>query len=177
MAIKAQLQKKMDFVEDLKQNLQEAELAVLADYRGIDVAEITKLRSDLRAAGVKFKVAKNTLTKRAANEVGINSLDPFLEGPTVIAFSKDPVAVAKILTNFAKDKKKLDIKAGLLNGQLVSTENIKDLADLPSREELLGRVLSGMMGPLNGMVNVLQGPIRNFVYVLEAYRKQQAGEA
>jgi large subunit ribosomal protein L10 len=115
--------------------------------------------------------------KRAANEKGIELLDSFLEGPNALAFSKDPVAVAKILTEFAKTNKAFEIKAGLLEGKLISFDNIKDLADLPSREVLLARVLSGMMAPLNGMVNVLQGPMRNFAQVLEAYRKQQAGEA
>jgi len=177
MAIKPQRQKKMDAVEELKIDFQEAQAAILADYRGINVSQVTKLRTQLREAGIKFKIAKNTLVKRAANEKGIEGLDSFLEGPNALAFSKDPVAVAKILTEFAKTNKAFEIKAGLLEGKIISFDSIKDLAELPSREVLLARVLSGMMAPLNGMVNVLQGPMRNFAQVLEAYRKQQAGEA
>lgn len=177
MAVKPQLQKKIDAVDELKVDFKEAQTAILADYRGVNVADITNLRTKLREANIKYKVAKNTLTKRAAHDVGIEGLDSFLEGPTAIAFSTDPVTVAKILTEFAKSNKEFEIKTGLLEGKIINVDSIKALADLPSREVLLSRVLSGMMAPLNGMVNVLQGPIRNFAYALEAYRKQQAGEA
>lgn len=177
MTVKPQRQKKMDVVEELKVDFQESQATILADYRGINVTQITKLRTQLSEAGVKLKVAKNTLVKRAANEKGIDGLDSFLTGPNALAFSKDPVLVAKILTEFSKTNKAFEIKAGLLEGKIISFDSIKELADLPSREVLLARILSGMMAPLNGMVNVLQGPMRNFAQVLEAYRKQQAGEA
>lgn len=176
MTVKPQLQKKIDTVAEIKINLG-SQATVLADYRGINVASVTRLRASMREVGIKFKVSKNTLTKRAANELGISSLDSYLEGPTVLAFGNDPAALAKILTDFAKTNKNLVVKVGLLDGKLLTPDNIKTLADLPSREVLLSQVLTGMMAPLNGMVNVLQGPMRNFVQVLEAYRKQQAGEA
>ncbi|MEW6663230.1 MAG: 50S ribosomal protein L10 [Bacillota bacterium] len=173
-----QRQKKEAAVAELRQHLQESPLAVLTDYRGLNVKAITSLRVELRQAGIEYKVVKNTLTGLAAKELGLQGLDPYLEGPTAIAFSsKDPVAPAKILLNFAKTNKQLQIKAGLLEGRVIDPDGVKALADLPSREELLGKVLGGMKAPMYGLVNVLSAPMRNLVYVLEAVRKQKEEQA
>lgn len=162
----------------LKEKLQESQGAILADYRGLNVSEVTELRSKLREANVEFKVAKNTLTKRAADEVGIEGLDPFLEGPTAIAFGmEDPVSPAKILSEFAKDHKALEIKAGILEGKVIDIEAIKALAELPSKEELIAKVLGGMQSPLYGFAGSLQGLLRNLVYVLSAVQEKKAAEA
>ena len=165
-------------VQDITEKLQKSVTAVITDYRGLNVSQATQLRNELRGADIEYKVLKNTLTKIAAKNVGLEGLDQYLEGPTAIAFStEDPVAPAKILAKFAKDNKDLEIKGGILEGKVVSMEQIKALADLPSREELLAQVLRGLQSPLAGMVNVLAGPLRNMANVLEAVRKEKEAQA
>jgi len=168
------LDSKQKVVEEIRNKFSGAKAAVLADYRGLNVAEVSKLRTELRNAGIEYKVVKNTLTRIAAHELGLNELDPYLEGPTAIAFSAgDPAAPAKILSNFAKTHKALELKAGVLEGKVIDTNGVKTLADLPSREVLLARVLSGMQTPMYGLVTVLSGPMRNLVYALNAVREQK----
>lgn len=177
MVSKARLEKEKK-VGEIKEKLKNANAAILTDFRGLNVAEVTELRRQLREAGVDYKVVKNTLTRIAAKEVGLEDLLEYLEGPTAIAFSKDdPVAPAKILTKFAKDHDNLKLKAGILQGKVVGLEQVKSLAELPSREELLAQVARAMQGPIVGLVNVLSGPIRNMVYALEAVRKKKEAEA
>ncbi|KUK83889.1 MAG: 50S ribosomal protein L10 [Pelotomaculum thermopropionicum] len=161
-------------VKELKEKFESAQSAVLTDYRGLNVAEATRLRRKLREGGCEFKVVKNTLTGLAARQVGLTGLDPYLEGPVAIAFSQDPVAPAKILSEFIRENKKMVIKAGVLEGKVLDARKVKDLADLPSREVLLARVLGGMQSPLSGTASVLAGTLRSFVYALEAIRKQRA---
>lgn len=164
-------------VADIKEKLEHSTSVVLTDYRGLNVAKVTKLRTQLRDAGIEYRVLKNTLTSRAAHQLGLEQLDSYLEGPTAIAFSKDPVAPAKILFDFAKTNKELEIKAGILEGKVIDVNQVKALADLPSREQLLAKVLGAMQSPLYGMAAVLNGPLRNFVYALEAIRKQKEANA
>ncbi|NLI92007.1 MAG: 50S ribosomal protein L10 [Peptococcaceae bacterium] len=170
-------EEKQKVVEDIKQKFQGSSGVVLADYRGLTVSQVTNLRVELRQAGVEYRVLKNTMVRRAANEIGIEGLDEFLEGPTALAFSADPVAGAKILSEFTKKNKNLTIKAGVVEGKVVGPEKVKDLANLPPREVLLSQVLAGMQGPLQGMVNVLQGPIRKLGYALEEVRKLKEAQA
>ncbi len=172
-------QQKEQMVSELKEKFETAQVVVLADYRGISVKKVTELRAKLRSAGCEMKVAKNTLAQIAAKEVGIEGLDDYLVGPTVLTFgNEDPVAAAKILSEFAKENKQgLEIKAGVLEGRLVDKAQIKELADLPSREVLLAKVLGGMQAPMYGFANVLAANLRNLVYVLEAVRKQKESEA
>jgi large subunit ribosomal protein L10 len=161
-------------VAELKEKLGNVKGAVLADYRGLNVADATKLRRTLREAGVEFRVVKNTMTRIAANEVGIQGLDTYLEGPTAIAFGfDDPVSAAKVLAEFAKGNKNLVIKAGIVEGKVVDEAGVKALAALPPREVLIAKMLGSMQAPITGFVNVLQGNIRNLVYALEAVRKQK----
>ncbi|HHW98752.1 MAG TPA: 50S ribosomal protein L10 [Firmicutes bacterium] len=165
---------KQVLVQELVEQLGQAKGAVLTDYKGINVNKLTDLRRQLRKEGVEFKVVKNTLAKRAANELGIEELNPYLEGPTAIAFSlEDPVAPAKAISNFIKANKVLEIKAGLVEGKVISLAGVQALADLPSREMLIAQVVGAMAAPLSGFVNVLQGPIRKLGYALEAIRKQK----
>lgn len=170
------IEEKSQVVSEIREKLENASGVVLADYRGLTVAQVTQLRVQLRQAGVEYRVLKNTLVRRAANEVGVQGLDPYLEGPTAVAFSTDPVAPAKVLTDFAKTNKNLQVKAGILDGKVIGPEGVKALADLPSREVLLSMVLRGMQAPLTGMANVLQGPIRKFGYALEEVRKLKAAQ-
>ncbi|NLM25346.1 MAG: 50S ribosomal protein L10 [Firmicutes bacterium] len=165
---------KVAAVAEIKDKLSRAQGAVITDYRGLNVAQVTELRKKLRDAGVEYKVLKNTLTIRAAQEIGLDDVVPLLTGPTAIAFGyDDPVAPAKIISEFAKGHQDLEVKGGLLDGQVLDVNGVKALADLPSRELLLGQVARGMQAPIAGFVNVLHGTIRNFVYVLEAVRKQK----
>ncbi|RBW67744.1 50S ribosomal protein L10 [Bacillus taeanensis] len=157
------IEQKKQVVTEIAEKLRESKSTVLVDYRGLDVAEVTELRKQLREAGVEFKVYKNTMTRRATAETGFSDLDAQLTGPTAIAFSTDDVvAPAKILNNFAKDHEALEIKAGIIEGNVVGVDQIKELATLPSREGLLSMVLS-----------VLQAPIRNFALATKAVAEQK----
>lgn len=170
-------EEKQKVVDDIKQKFQGATGVVLADYRGLTVSQVTNLRVELRQAGVEYRVLKNTMVRRAADEIGLEGLAQYLEGPTALAFSVDPVAPAKILSEFSKKNKNLTIKAGVVEGKVIGPEKIKDLATLPPREILLSQVLAGMQAPLQGMVNVLQGPIRKMGYALEEVRKLKEAQA
>lgn len=164
-------------VSELQEKFSKSQSVILADYRGLNVAEVTELRKKLREAGVEYKVVKNTLTSRAAKAANIEGLDQFLSGPTALAFGfNDVVAPAKILADFAKDHKKLELKGGVLEGKIIDLAAVKELASLPSREALLGQVAGLLQAPMRGLVTVLSGPLRNAVYALEAIRKQKAGE-
>jgi len=161
-------------VAELKEILSGAKCVVLVNYCGLTVADDTKLRGSMRAANVKYVVVKNTLLRIAAKEVGIEGMDSYLEHNTAIAVApEDPVAVAKIINDFAKGHQALEIKAGVLDGKMITVDEIKALAALPSREVLLAKMLGSMQAPISGLVNVLQGTIRNFVYVLDAVRKEK----
>lgn len=161
-------------VQEIQERLAKVQGAVLADYRGLNAEEMTQLRKATRNAGVEFKVLKNTLTILAAEALEMDDLVPYLKGPTAIAFGyNDPVAPAKVLSEFAKKSKALEIKGGIVEGRVIGPEGVANLADLPGREELLSMVLRGMQAPIAGLVNVLQGNIRNLVYALEAVRKQK----
>lgn len=165
---------KVAAVAEIKEKLSKSKGVIIADYRGLNVAQATELRKQLRDAGVEYRVVKNTLTILAAKESGLDDMVSLLSGPTAIAFGyEDPVAPAKVLSEFARTNKALEIKGGVLEGRLLDVDGVKALAILPSREELLGQVARGMQSPIAGLVNVLQGTIRNFVYALEAVRKQK----
>lgn len=171
MAVKPE---KQAIVAELKGKLTETKGAVLADYRGLTVAQDTKLRRKLREAGVEYKVVKNTMLRLAAHDLELQGLDPYLEGPSALAISSvDPVAPAKIIAEFAKEFKALEIKAGLVEGKVIDAAGVKALANLPPREVLIAKMLGSMQSPISGLANVLQGTIRNVVYVLDAVRKQK----
>jgi large subunit ribosomal protein L10 len=165
-------------VAELKDLLTSSKGVVLVNYCGLTVAEDTELRAKMREAGVKYMVAKNTFIRIAAKEAGIEGLDSVLEHNTALAFSaEDPVAPAKILNDFSKDHKALKLKAGVLDGKVIAVDEVKALAELPSREELLAKLVGSMQAPISGLVNVLQGNIRNFVYTLEAVRQKKEQES
>ena len=160
------LELKKAAVAEIKQKLTEAQSVVLVDYRGLTVAEVTELRKQFRAAGVEYAVLKNTLVSIAAKEAGIEGLDSILEGPTALAFGMtDAVAPAKIIAEFAKKNDKLKVKAGILDGAILDVAGVEKLSAIPSREVLIAKVMGSMMSAVS-----------KFVYVLEAIRKQKAGE-
>lgn len=161
-------------VAELKELISSSKCTILVDFCGLTVAQDTVLRSKMREAGVNYLVAKNTLIRIAAQEAGIEGLEPVLEHNTAIAVApEDPVAVAKIICEFAKENKALKVKMGVLDGKVISAEEIKALAELPPKEVLIAKMLGSMNAPISGFVNVLQGTIRNVVYALEAVRKQK----
>lgn len=172
---------KQTLVSELNEKFNRACCAVVTEYRGMTVEEISNLRSELRKVSVDYKISKNTLAKLAAKGTGVEGLSTYLEGPTALALGySDPVAVAKVLTEFVKKQKKgrekLAIKGGVLDGKVLSAADIKALAELPPKEVLLAQLLSVMQSPLSGIVGVMQGNLRNLVYALEGIRKQKAGE-
>jgi large subunit ribosomal protein L10 len=157
------LEQKKQIVSTIADQFRKSKSTILVDYRGLNVSEVTELRKQLRDAGIEFKVYKNTMTRRAVEEVELSGLNEQLVGPTAIAFSYDEVvAPAKIINDFAKKHEALEIKAGVVEGQLASVEEIKAIAELPSREGLLSMLLS-----------VLQAPMRNFALATKAVADQK----
>jgi len=177
MAVTAE---KTAIVDSLKGKLTSAKGAVFVGFTGLTVADVTKLRRKFLAANVEYNVVKNTLTRIAAQEAGLEGISEFLEGPTALAFSaEDPVAPAKVLKEFIKETKTqaLQIKVGVVEGKVIDAAGVEELASLPSREELIAKLLGSMQAPISGTVNVLQGTIRNMVYVLDAIREQKEQQA
>ncbi|WP_070121460.1 50S ribosomal protein L10 [Bacillus marinisedimentorum] len=160
------LEQKKQIVDEIADKLKASQSTVIVDYRGLDVAEVTELRKQLREAGVDFKVYKNTMTRRAVEKAELTDLNDVLTGPNAIAFGgEDVIAPAKIINNFAKDHEELEIKAGVLEGRVVSVDKVKELAELPSRDGLLSMLLS-----------VLQAPVRNFALATKAVAEQKEEE-
>ncbi|EGO8695528.1 50S ribosomal protein L10 [Enterococcus faecalis] len=154
----AAIAKKETLVQAAAEKFESAASVVIVDYRGLTVEEVTNLRKQLRDAGVEIKVIKNSILSRAAKKVGLDGLDEVFTGPTAVAFSNDDVvAPAKIIDEFAKDAKALEIKGGVIEGKVSSVEQITALAKLPNREGLLSMLLS-----------VLQAPVRNVAYAVKA---------
>jgi large subunit ribosomal protein L10 len=162
-------------VQQLAEKIKNNNGVVLTEYQGLTVAEITELRAKLRTQNCEYRVIKNTLSRRALKEIGLEEFEKYFEGPTAIAFEKgDPVGPAKTLFDFSKEHAKLKLKAGLLGKKILNTDDLKSLASLPSREVLIGKMLGTMQAPMYNLVNVLQATPRNLVYVLEAIRKQRS---
>lgn len=175
MAVNA---KKEAIVAELKGQLESAKGVVLTGYKGLTVAQDTELRKNLREAGVTYHVVKNTMLRLAAKEAGIVGLDEHLEGTTAFAFSEDAVAPAKVICEFIKKNKLeetevLTVKVGMVEGKVIDAAGVKALASLPSREELIAKLLGSMNAPIANTVGVLQGVIRKAVYVLDAVREQK----
>lgn len=161
-------------VAELKEVLSSSKCTVLVDFCGLTVAQDTKLRVEMRKAGVSYGVVKNTLLRIAAQEAGVEGLEPSLEKNTAIAYSaEDPVAVAKVICDFAKANKELKIKVGVLDGKVISADEIKAVAALPPKEVLVAKLLGSMNSPISGFVGVLQGTIRKVVYAIDAVRKEK----
>lgn len=170
---------KQAVVAQLKEQLESAKGVVLTSYKGLTVAQDTELRRELREAGVSYHVVKNTMLRIAAKEAGIEGIEEHLEGTTAFAFStEDAVAPAKVICGLIKknkleDAEVLTVKVGMVEGKVIGVDEVKALATLPSREELIAKLLGSMNAPISNTVNVLQGVIRNAVYVLDAIRSQK----
>lgn len=165
---------KVEQVAELSQRMTGAKAMYLADFTGVDVASVTELRSSLRAASVEYLVVKNRLAKLAAADAGLESLQPFLTGPTAVAFGvEDAVEPAKLLQKFIDGGGKLAIKAALVDGEVMDADQVKALAKLPSRDELLAQVARAVQGPIQGFAGVLNGLLRNLVGVLAAVQEKR----
>lgn len=150
-------------VDIIAEQLKNSVSTVIVDYRGLSVAEVTELRSQLREAGVEYKVYKNTMVRRAAEKAGIDGLDEFLVGPTAVATSnEDVVAPAKVIAGFAKEHQALEIKVGVMEGSAISAEEVNTVGTLPSHDGLVSMLLS-----------VLQAPVRNFAYAVKAIGEEK----
>lgn len=154
-------------VSEVTTKFRESSCSIVADYRGLNSSQVTNLRKALRDAGIEFQVIKNTLARRATADAQLTDLDAYLVGPTAIAFSKsDVVAPAKILSEFARKNDKLSLKGAIVEGKVVGPDQIKALAELPSREGMLSMLLS-----------VLQAPVRNFALAVKAVAEQKEAQA
>ena len=170
------LEAKKQQVAELVEALNGATTGVLVDYRGLNVEEDTKLRNDLRAAGVKYFVVKNTLLRLAANQVGLEELDGILHGPTALAISEDPIAPAKILFDFAKGNDKVEIKTGFMDGKVMSMDELTALAKTPSKESLIASIMGSLNAPVSNLVRLLDTIAQGGVEIADLIAKKQ-GEA
>ena len=158
---------KESLVKEIEDKLNKAAAAVLTDYRGLNVHEIAEFRRELRQQGIEYKVYKNTLMRRAADKTKLDDLNQYLTGPTAIAFGfDDPITAAKLVSSFARTHAALSIKAGLLEGRVIDAVRVRELANLPSMEVLLGKMVGTLNAPLYGLANVLNGPIRGLTVAL-----------
>lgn len=173
-------QRKIESVADLTDKLARTQLTVVADYRGLTVAEITDLRKKLRETGAELIVAKNTLTLRAAKETGHEALESLLSGPTALAFAfKDAAKTAKAINDFNKGPKKLVVRGGMLGDAVLGTNVLDQVASLPTREQVLAQIVGGVAAPVAGVVGVINAAITNVLYTLQARidQLQPAGDA
>jgi len=163
-------------IQDLTDRLSRSQLTIIADYRGLSVAGLQDLRSRLRPVEAEFKVAKNTLTRIAAERAGIEGLTPQLEGPTAIMFAYgDPVAPAKAISDFVRTSRVLTVRAGVMNGQILSASDVEAISSLPPREELLGKLVGLLASPMSRTVGVLSGPSRSVAYLFNARLESLGG--
>ena len=165
---------KTQAISELEAAIGKARNAFLIDFKGVTVPQVTELRKQVRETGSKYLVVKNTLALIALKDSPMIGMKDRFSGPTAVAYnSTDAVKLAKALTRFAKDVPAMQFKGAMLDGQVVPAEQIQTIASLPSREELISRLLFVMQGPVRGLVTVLQGNIRNLAVVLNQVAKQK----
>ena len=169
---------KEQVVAELVEQLRSTESLIVADYRGLTNADLVELRAKVRGSGGRFQVVKNTLTRRAAEEAGTESLLALLEGPTAIAFVEtdgDPVAVAKALADTAKDTKVLTLRGGILSGRTLTGDDVEELAKLPAPEVVKSQLVGVVVAPLTQLVGLLTAPVRDLVGLIDARIEQLGG--
>lgn len=170
---------KVDKVAEIQKRLSGAKSIILVDYKGINIQQVNELRNRFRGEGVDYFVAKNTFIKIALNNLGQTGLDSHLEGPTAVAVGiNDEIAPARVLAKFKKevmdDKPFPSFKAGLVEDSVFLPEQLKSLAELPSREQLIAKLLSCLNAPMSGLVGALSGIMRQFVGVVDAIAKKES---
>ena len=168
------LEQKKTIVKDLQEKFSKKEILIVTDYKGLNVQDVNSLRRKLREAGTEYQVVKNSLLVRACKDTDVEILKDYFTGPSAIALSyDDPVAPAKLLTEFAKENKKLEIKVGVMNGKLLDLSKINELSALPSHEVLLGQLLSVMNGVPTSLVRALGDVPRKMLNLLQAIKEQK----
>jgi len=174
--VKEIIRQKQETVDAICADFNDSLSVVLLDYRGITVADFTALRANCRKQNVTVRVLKNTLVNRACEKLGIEGLEPSLHGPTAVFFSKDdPAAAPKLLREFMLKNRKVSVKAGVVGTSTLDAAGAIALADLPSKEALVAKMLGSMQAPIAGFVGVLSGVPRALVCALNAVREQKAG--
>lgn len=172
------IEAKKVLVQEIAEKLKNAQSTVVVDYRGLNVEEVTELRSKARDLNIEYKVYKNSLVRFAAKEAGLEGLLEVLVGPTAIALCEsDAVAPAKLINDFAGDHKALEIKAGVVEGKVLDVQGVKDLAELPPREVLVAKALGGLNAPIAGFANVLNANLKGLVVALNAVAEKKGAEA
>lgn len=170
----AKLQSKQAAVAEVVDKMKRAQSIIVLDYRGLTVAEVSDLRSKFREVGVEYKVIKNNMLKRAADELKIEGMDDYFKGPTAVAFGyEDPVAPAKVLCKFVKDANKTQIKGGILDGKAMDSKGIESLSKLPSKEELIAKMLGSLNAPVTNFALALQAIPRGLACALNAVAGQK----
>ena len=164
-------------IQDLVDRMSRSQLTIIADYRGLTVEALQGFRARLRPMDSEFRIAKNTLTRIAAGQVGIEGLEPQLEGPTAILFAYgDVVAPAKAISDFARSSRILQVRAGVMNNLVITASDIEAISSLPPREELLGKLVGLLASPMMRTAGVLSGPARSVVYLANARVEQLGGD-
>jgi large subunit ribosomal protein L10 len=160
-------------IQEFKERMEGAQVAIATSFIGINAEQANNLRKKLRDSGTTLKVYKNTLVQRALDELELTSASDYLEGPTAWAFSDDPVAPAKVLKDYNKDVPLVEMRGGVLEGIVVGRDQLDSLASLPSREELVAKVVGTIAMPLQNLVGVLNAPMRDMANVVEQIRIQK----
>ncbi len=170
---------KQAVIDRLTDRIRESDVMIVADYRGLSVGQTAEVRNRLRESGASFHVAKNTLARRAAEAADKPHLLEFLQGPSAIAFvDGDAAAAAKALSEVARSTRILAVRGAVMDGDVLTADQVRQLGDLPPREVLLSQIVGAVAGPMQGTVGVLTAPLRDIVAVLDAYIAQrQAAEA
>ena len=168
------INEKKRIVEDLHEKFSKSKVVILTDYKGLDVDSINDLRRKLRESQIQYQVVKNSLLIRASKDTDVELINDNFKGPSAIALSfEDPVSPAKVLTKFADENEKLEIKVGVMNGKVLDISAIKALSALPSREVLIGQLLSVMNGVPTGFVRALVDIQRRLLNVIVAIKEQK----
>ena len=166
--------KKQEVIEILKKDFTEYDAAVMVDYRGLNVAQISDLRNKLREQTCSLKVVKNTFSAIASEGTQFEALKDKFQGPTAFAFTKgNPVQMAKILTEYSKQNENLKLKLGFLRGKLLTSDELKEVAKLPPKEVLLARLIGAIQSPVSGLLSVIQGPARSLVCAINAVAEKR----
>src|SRR3954454_7357959 len=166
-------------VTELTEKLRNAETMIVADYRGLTMPQIDALRSRLIENGARFTVVKNTLTRRAAQDAGADALLALLEGPSAIAFVEadgDAVAVAKALSDSARETRVLEIRGGVMQGRVISGSDVEELAQLPPLDVLRGQVIGAIIAPLSSLIGLVNAPLQNLYGLIDARIEQLQGQ-
>ncbi len=171
-------EQKNQILEELSQKFKDAKSVIFTEYRGLDVQAISELRNQMRDSGIEYKIAKKTLIKLAAKENGIDELpEDVMAGPVAVAFSyEDQVVVASLLAKFAKDHEQVKMLGGILDGKVIDAGVVKELASIPSKEELYAKLLGSMNSPISGFVGVSNGVVSGFVRAMNAIREKKEAE-